>query len=100
MTEQEAPVGVKMKPLLLLLENALWDFEANNAALPKFDDESFRAILKLFMTAIVERIWLLQEGEEMEGDDRVNMVTKAGNDIKDLIKVYTDIDTLTLYNNE
>ena len=91
------PLGESLKPLLLIIENAIWSYESNNPTIPGFDDEAFRAVIKIFMTALIERIWTLQENENMEFDDRLKMVLKAASDIQHLIKVYTNINTKDLY---
>jgi len=95
------PLGERMKPLLLILEQSIWDEEAENpGAFPKFDDECFRASIKIFLTGLLERIWGLQDKENIDFEDRKNMVIKAAEDIRSLIKVYTNIDTFELYGKE
>jgi hypothetical protein len=49
------------------------------------------------MSVLMDKIWNLQCNENMDMEDRVKMVEKAGNDIRNIIKIYTDIDTHELY---
>ncbi len=95
-TEEAAPIGHRLKPLLMIIENALWEYEVKNIDPPGFDDEAFRAIIKLFGASVIERVWNLQESEQMSDDDRLAMGVAAANEIRKLIKVYTNIDTIKL----
>lgn len=96
--ERHKPVGETVKPLLLIIENAIWSHEAEHSeVLPQFDNESLRAVVKIFITTIIERIWSLQEKEHMTFETRCEMAKSAAEEVRKLIKVYTDIDTLKLY---
>ena len=48
----------------------------------------------------MDRIWELHEGENTDMQDRLNIVQKAGEDVRALIKTYTDIDCHELYSNK
>ena len=95
--EEVKPVGEKVKPLLQLIEAAIWEYESEAPLTPGFDNESLRSIIKIFAAAIIERVWTLQENENMHDDDRVRMAQSAAEEIRKLIKVYTNIDTMELY---
>ncbi len=97
--ENTQPIGAAIKPLLMMIENALWEYELKNDRGPCFDDESFRAIIKLFACSVIERVWDLQENENMNMDDRVAMGEAVGKEIMHLIKVFTNINTKELYEN-
>lgn len=75
----------------------MWDHEAHTPTPPRFTDEGFRAALKIFMAAWMERIWILQKAEGLTLEDRMFMVEKAGQDLRQLVKTYADIDTHNLY---
>jgi len=91
-------LGEWLKPSLLQIEDAIWSFEmfAENTP-PQYTNEGFRAIMKLFMSAMMDKIWALQEGEGMEMEDRVAMVEKCGQEVRALVKTFTNIDTQKLY---
>jgi hypothetical protein len=93
----DKPIGEAIKPLLLIIENAIWNFEVDKDELPRFDDDAFRATIKIFATALIERIWILQEGEHMSLDDRVKMALSAAAEVQKIVKVYANIDTKELY---
>lgn len=98
--EDTQAIGEKFKPLLAIMENALWEYECANSSVPGFDDDSFRSIIKLFAAALLERVWQLQERESLCDEDRINMALAAASELKKLIKTYTDIDTEGLYADE
>ena len=52
------------------------------------------------MSVLMDKIWELQEDEKISIEDRINMVQKAGDDVRNLIKTYTGIDTFDLYKDE
>lgn len=90
-------IGQKISPILEEIENALWDHEVNVGTKTEYSPEGFRAATKIFMSVLMDKIWELQEKEGIAFEDRIKMVDKAGRDVKDIIKTYTDIDTFKLY---
>jgi len=91
-------LGKKLSPILVEIENTLWEFEANYATYkPEYPIDAFRAATKIFMSALMDKMFDLQEKENMDLNDRCEMATKVGEDIRKLIKIYTNIDTLELY---
>ena len=91
-------IGQKISPILEEIENALWDHEATTGTKTEYSQEGFRAATKIFMSVLMDKIWELQEKEGIAFEDRIKMVEKAGRDVKNIIKTYTDIDTFKLYN--
>jgi len=92
-------IGQKISPILVELENTIWEFEANIGAKPDYTDAAFRAIIKIFMSAIMDKTWELQLKEKITMEDRIKMVEKAGTDMHQFIKTYTDYDTFTMYDD-
>lgn len=90
-------IGKRLSPILEEIETTLLEFEVNRGEKPEYTIEGFRAATKIFMSAVMDKMWDVQERENMSIDDRVQMAEKAGNEIRKLIKVYTDIDTHSLY---
>ena len=91
------PLGKQLSPILEELENALWEHEQTLATPPEYTDEGFRAICKLFMSGIMDKMWVIQEKEGMSMEDRGNMAKQAGEKVRSLVKTYTGIDTYDLY---
>ena len=94
---QEIGIGKRISPVLESIEDALWEWESGANGRPEYTDEGFRSAVKIFISVMMDRIWELQEDESLEMDDRVAMVEKCGNDVRNLIKTYTNIDTFNFY---
>ena len=90
-------IGKQFSPILEEIENTLWEFEANSGLKPCYTDNGFRAGIKIFMSVILDKMWELQSNEDIDIKVREDMAQKAGEDIRKLIKTYTDIDTYNLY---
>lgn len=96
-------IGQKLSPVLQEIEFDILEHEARtrdgNGVHPKPDytQEGFRAAIKIFISALMDKIWELQSKEDMAFEDKCNMAQKCGEDIRQLVKVYTDIDTHDLY---
>jgi hypothetical protein len=91
-------IGKKLSPVLEEIELTLLEYEANIGIQPEFTDEGFRAGIKIFSSVMLDRIWNLQESEELSMDDRIKMAESFGNKIREIVKTYTNIDTRQLYN--
>ena len=90
-------IGKKISPILVEIEETLWEFEAYNGTKPEFTLDGFRASIKIFMSALMDKMWELQGNEKLSLEDRSAMAEKLGNEVRKLVKVYTDIDTHKLY---
>jgi len=90
-------IGKKLSPILSEIEDTLWEFELNSRIKPEYTIDGFRAGIKIFMSVLMDKIWELQSDEKMDIQDRINMVEKVGQDVRKLVKTYTDIDTHDLY---
>lgn len=90
-------IGKKLSGVLHEIESALLEFEANVARPPEYTDEGFRAAVKIFMSAMLDKMWKLQENEDIDIDARTDMATKLGNELRNMVRVYTNIDTHILY---
>ena len=89
-------IGQKISPILVEIEDALWEFDLTGQK-PDYTTDGFRAAIKIFMSVLMDKIWELQQDEKIDMKDRINMVQKAGEDVRELIKTYTDIDCHKLY---
>ena len=90
-------IGEKLSPILVEIEEALWEHEANVQGQPHYSSDGFRAALKIFMSALMDKIYDFQCEEGMQRQDKMKMVQKAGEDIRQFVKTYTNIDTHDLY---
>lgn len=90
-------IGKRISPVLEQIENDLWMWEANEMVKPEYTHEGFRASIKIFVSALMDKIWNLQENEKMDFADRIKMVERASQDVSKIVKTYTNIDTKELY---
>lgn len=93
-------IGEILSPHLINIEIALWTWEANEKGKPDFSDEGFRAACKIFMAALMDKMWEIQDYDGTELNDRGKMAESAGNALRKLIHTYTGIDTHKLYEND
>jgi hypothetical protein len=87
-------LGKKLSPILSEIEDTLLE---NYEAKPGFDDEGFRASVYIFQSALLDKMWELQEKENLSIEIRGEMAVTCGEAIRSLIKTFTDIDTHNLY---
>jgi len=90
-------IGKKISPILSEIELALIEFEINVAKPPEYTDEGFRASVKIFLSVMLDKMWKLQEEEGIDINTRADMAEKLGTKIRNIIRVYTNIDTHDLY---
>jgi hypothetical protein len=90
-------IGKKLSPVLSEIESALMEFEINVAKPPQYTDEGFRASVRIFLSAMLDKMWKLQEDEGIDIDTRANMAEKLGSEIRNIVRVYTNIETHDLY---
>ena len=93
-------IGALMSPILVQMEETLMGYEANVGLKPCYSEKAFRAVIKLFTSVLLDKMWELQNREDMSEEDRLNMANKLGEEVRKMVKVYTNIDTHTLYETE
>jgi hypothetical protein len=89
-------VGEGVSKALCEVEDVLWGCDFAEARV-SFTDEGFRASVKVFMSALMDKMYELQDKEGLSLDVRLGMAQKAGDGIRDLVKIYTNLDTHELY---
>ena len=90
-------IGKKLSPILSEIESALMEFEINVAKPPEYTDEGFRASIRIFLSAMLDKMWKLQEDEGIDINTRADMAEKLGNELRNIVRIYTNIDTHNLY---
>lgn len=91
-------IGKKLSVILEEIENTLWEFEFNHSNTPcEYEEKAIGSAVKILMSVCMDKMWKLQENENLDFEDRCNMAEKLGNDIRNLVKTYTNIDTHKLY---
>ena len=90
-------IGKKLSPILSEIESTLMEFEINVAKPPEYTDEGFRASVRIFLSAMLDKMWKLQEDEGIDINTRADMAEKLGSEIRNIVRVYTNIETHDLY---
>jgi len=90
-------IGRKLSLVLVEIESALIEHEAYKAEKPEYTMEAFRAATRIFMSALLDKSFELQMSEKFDQNDAGNMANKLGEDLRKLIKTYTNIDTYKFY---
>ena len=90
-------IGNLISPILAEIEEKIWLFEADVAEKPNYTSDGFRAAVKIFMSALMDKMWELQVEENMPFETRADMAEKLGAEIRNIVKTYTNIDTQELY---
>ncbi len=92
------PIGEDLSPILSKIEDALWMSERDIAVGPPlYTDEGFRAAIKIFASAVMDKIWVQQEALHLPMEDRLKHVEEVGKEVRELIKKHTGIDPHDLY---
>jgi len=90
-------IGEQLSSILSEIENALWDNEYNNPTeKPNFTENGFRASIKIFMSALMDKMWEKQKRDKMSFKDREKQAEYFGKEIKELVVLATGIDTYKL----
>lgn len=92
-------LGIQISPILEEIEMALLEHQIAAQDILTFTDNGFRAAIKIFMDATLSKMWVMQENENLAMEDKCNMAEKLGEELRKLIKVYTNIETHELYKN-
>jgi hypothetical protein len=88
------------KEILLELEMALWEHDERveqGVAPYEYDDETFRACTKVFMSAMMWKLYAEQNRLNLPIDKREAEAYNVGVELKTLIKNWTHINTEDLY---
>lgn len=92
-------IGGLIASILSNTEKTIRTYEFD-AEIIEYPASAFKSCVFLFSTIMMWEMWNLQEKEDIDMKDRVNMATKLGEDIRQLVKTYTGLDTFNFYQNE
>ena len=91
-------IGEVLSPILCEIEQKLTQFAlVNSNVKPEYTDEALRASLQIFMSVLLDKMYSLQEDEQIDIDTRMDMATKSGEELRKIVKTYTGIDTHDMY---
>ena len=87
-------LGKSLSSILSEIEDTLLE---NNGIKPNFTNEGFRAGIYIFKSVVLDKMFELQNDENISIEIRSDMAKKCGEEIRGLIKKYCNIDTHELY---
>ena len=90
-------LGEKLEPILIELEGILGEHDILALTKPNYTDDGFRAVTRLFLHVLLDKMYSLQDIDGMSIDQRCDMANKCGGEFRKLIKTYCDIDTFELF---
>jgi len=90
-------IGDRLSPILVEIEETLFEFENNSQNPPEYTPEGFRAATKIFMSTVMDAMWNEQEKLEIPMALREKEAESVGFKIHDLILTHTGIDTHKFY---
>jgi len=93
-------LGPRLSEIYNEIAGTLWEFEADFGLKPNFTDKGFESAVKIFSSALMDKIFDLQEDEDIDIKDRMEMATAAGTEIHKLVKTYTGLNTKNFYRYE
>ena len=92
---RENPYG----DILVEIETGLWEHhnrvDEGIAEPYSYTDEQFKACFKIFMDAMMWKMWVHMEKESLE--DKCHSASKLGEELREIILEFTGIDTYKLY---
>ena len=87
------------KEVLIEIEDGLWEHDCrvdDGIAMPyTYDDETFRACMKIMMSGLMYKLWDNSHGLSQDFKEREAEI--CGEEFKDFVYKYTGIDSTTLY---
>ena len=97
--EKIPTIGEKLSPILVEIEETLWEHEATLATKPEYTLAGFRAAAKIFTSAMMDFTFSRDAAMGMNIEQMKADAEKLGKDIRDLMLKYTGIDSVKLYNS-
>ena len=94
---EKQAIGKIISPMLENYETILWDWEAREMGKPYFTKAGYRAAIKLFMCATMDKMNDLQQADGMSQKDAEAMAETCGKELHRFIKNYTGIDCKELW---
>ena len=94
----EPTFGEKMSPVLTEIETAIWEHEINFPdEPPRYTDDGFRAAAKIFMSAIVDKMYAKDKEHGLSADYMEQHAEEIGWKLRNLCIEQTGYDPHNLY---
>jgi hypothetical protein len=90
-------IGKELSPILEEIEDSLLDLVAYK---PEFTTAGFRAAVYIFQSAIMDKMFEIQDEHKMSSNDRELMAKNCGEELRNFIGRFTGIDSHKLFTDE
>lgn len=87
-------IGEKLSEVYEEIEATLYEHHGTK---PNLTDKGFRAACKIFIDAIMDKMWDKQEAEGKDIEDRSKEAELLGYKIREIVLKHTGIDTHDFY---
>lgn len=87
-------IGGKLTPILNEIEACIIEHKGIK---PNYDSSALRSASQIFIDVVIDKMFDLQESENMAKEERVAMAEKCGAEIRQLLKTYCNVDSFEFY---
>lgn len=91
-------IGKQLSPILLEIEAAIIDFDCHVKTKPNYTEDALRATGKILISVFMDKMWEMQEQDNMSQEYRLEMAQKCGEDLRQMFKTYCNVDSHDFYN--
>lgn len=91
-------IGKRLSPVLEEIEATLWEFDAQIGAKPEYSIEGFRAAVKIFISAVMDKMWEKHRIDNLTPAQMEAEAERVGHEVRAFVMSVTGIDTTMLYN--
>jgi hypothetical protein len=81
------------KELEIIANEILIENSSDTAIKPNYTNREFMNACIIFHNALMDKMYDNQDFDDMLIDDRMNMATSCGTELRNLIRTYTGLDT-------
>ncbi len=90
-------IGKQISPILLEIEAAIIEFDCERNIKPCYTEDALRAAGKILISVVMDKMWDMQEEDEMKIAYRMEMAQKCGEEIRQIFKTYCNVDPHDFY---
>ena len=90
-------IGKQLSPILLELEATIIDFDCHVNIKPCYSEDALRAAGKILISVFMDKMWEMQEVDNMKQEHRMEMAQKYGEDLRQMFKTYCNVDSHDFY---
>lgn len=92
-------IDLEFTDLILQLEAKIMDHDNIKGTPPNYSIEEFRAITKIFMSAMMDKMYLADSNSGVSFETMKEKAHNCGTELRELIIKYTGMDTHDFYRN-